>query len=594
MQQKIKIAAAVPEVSLANCRANAAQLLQQITQAVGQGVDLVCFPELSLTGATCGDLFHNELLLSEAEKSLQFLLISTENLSITSLVGLPVRYKGGVYKVSVIFAQGNILGVVPVSLSKREKSVFDDSSVLLAEKQINLCGQTVLCTESFVATDTFTISVTSDFSLLSTPADVLVIPSALPAVVGQVARIRKQVIALASTQAVVFVSAGFGESTTDNVFAGHALIAADKQILAEIEPYSLNAQLVVAEVVLGLSEVDPIISTVFDEAVTQNPFLPKAVCMEECCSEAFVIQTQGLITRLHRTGIKKVVLGISGGLDSTLTLLVCVNAFDKMNLPRNGITGITMPGFGTTGRTYANAVELIRQLGVTFREVSIKNACLQHFADINQPIDKHDAVYENAQARERTQILMDIANQQCSLVVGTGDLSELALGWATYGGDHLSMYCVNGGVPKTMVRNIVSWAADTKQFVAAKNILHDIIDTPVSPELLPADDADCISQKTEDLVGPYELHDFFLYYLLKNGYSPVRIQQLAEQQFSDKYDSAAIKKWLNIFVRRFFTQQFKRSCMPDGPQVFEVSLSPRGGFSMPSDALVDMWLEDLE
>jgi NAD+ synthase (glutamine-hydrolysing) len=601
MQQKIKIAAAVPEVSLMNCKANAEQIVQQIQQAAAQGIDLLCFPELSITGATCGDLFHNELLLSEAEKSLQLSLSATKNRSIVTLLGLPICHKNSVYKITVAFAEGKLLGVVPAPLSKNEKSIFDHPLCLLAEKQIELCGQTVSCNERLIATDKFSIAVASDFSLPAISADILVIPAALPAMVGQAANIRQQAAELSSKQAVVFVSAGFGESTTDGVFAGQALIASGGKLLAETELYACTSQLIAAEVASSASATilkNELPATersrsVEASVITPTPFLPQGISLSDCCAEAFAIQTQSLITRLHRTGIKKVLVGISGGLDSTLALLVCANAFDKMNLPRTNITGITMPGFGTTGRTYQNAVELIKQLGASFREISIKNACLQHFSDINQPTDKHDATYENAQARERTQILMDIANQQGGLVVGTGDLSELALGWATYGGDHLSMYCVNGGVPKTMVRNIVNWAADTEQFLAIKTILHDIIDTPVSPELLPADDAGCISQKTEDLVGPYELHDFFLYYLLKNGYSPAHIQQLAAQEFSGRYDDATIQKWLRIFVRRFFTQHFKRSCMPDGPQVFAVSLSPRSGFSMPSDALVDMWLGDL-
>ncbi|MDR1678563.1 MAG: NAD(+) synthase [Prevotellaceae bacterium] len=611
--QFLKIAASIPEVSLANCQANATQLLQHIQQATKQGVHLLCFPELCLTGASCGDLFHNELLLSEAEKALQVLLTATEDSTITVVATLPVRHKEGVYKVSAVCAKGNLLAVVPTSLSKIEKSIFDAPAELLAEKETSLCGQAVSCSSGFVAAESFSITVSNSFSLPKTATDVLVVPAALPATAGQAELLRKQAATISATQAVVFVSAGFGESTTDGVFAGQALIAGKSEILAETELYKTSAQMITAEItprhaagkinrtakfVETAQKIDNEMSQLRfatpDTTGIQNPFLPPNLNLAECCQEAFAIQTQGLLTRLQHTGINKVLLGVSGGLDSTLALLVCVNVFDKMGIPRKQITGITMPGFGTTGRTYRNAVELIQKLGVSFREISIKEACLQHFNDINQPINKHDTTYENAQARERTQILMDIANQQNALVIGTGDLSELALGWATYGGDHLSMYCVNGGVPKTMVRHIVAWAADTEPFLAVKNNLRDIIDTPISPELLPSNEENTIGHKTEDLVGPYELHDFFLYHLLKSGSSPARLQKSAEQVFTKKYSVAVINKWLRVFLSRFFSQQFKRSCMPDCPQVFEVSLSPRNGFRMPSDASAKIWLEEAE
>ena len=420
--------------------------------------------------------------------------------------------------------------------------------------------------------------------------------------------------------AYVFSSCGFGESTTDTVFAGNAIICENGEVVAESERFKMEEQLVITDI-----DIDKIrhlrqINTTFAESrsmhasvaefvqtlpveekkdttllrkIDSHPFIPSADRIDECCREILSIQSLGLAKRLLHTHAKSSVVGISGGLDSTLALLVCVNTYDMLGLDRKGIVGVTMPGFGTTDRTYHNAVNLMQQLGITVREISIKDACLQHFSDIGHDVNNHDVTYENAQARERTQILMDVANQAAGMVIGTGDLSELALGWATYNGDHMSMYGVNASVPKTLVRYVVEWYANNTDEEIVKQLLLDIVNTPISPELIPADEDGNIKQVTEDLVGPYELHDFFLYQVLEYGYSPAKIYYLACNAFEGEFDAATIKKWLTTFFRRFFNQQFKRSCLPDGPKV-GLSLSPRGDWRMPSDACSRLWLEECE
>ena len=446
--------------------------------------------------------------------------------------------------------------------------------------------------------------------------------SASPEAAGKHAYLR-QLVAQQSARTIaayVYCSAGFGESTTDLVFAGNGIVAENGTILREAERFSPEEQLVVADVDIERLEFERRRNTSFrmNEAATENtviemeipeglrgvvldrdidpmPFVPKdETHRNERCEEIFRIQSHGLAQRMVHTRAEKAVIGISGGLDSTLALLVTVRTFDFLKMDRAGIIGITMPGFGTTDRTYNNALELMRGLGVTIREIPIRDACTQHFQDIGLDPTNRSAAYENAQARERTQILMDVANMEGGLVIGTGDLSELALGWATYNGDQMSMYGVNASVPKTLVRHLVKWAADTEKDAATRATLLDIIDTPVSPELLPADCDGKIAQKTEDLVGPYELHDFYLYNFLRAGYGPAKILLLAEQAFEGSYDRAAILKWLTVFFRRFFSQQFKRSAMPDGPKAGSVSLSPRGDWRMPSDASAAAWLRELE
>ena len=419
----------------------------------------------------------------------------------------------------------------------------------------------------------------------------------------------------------VFSSSGFGESTTDVVFAGNGLIYENGTLLAESERFSFKEQLVISEIDVERLRGERLTNTTFaanigncpgrpaihistefvntrdlslTRSIEAHPFVPQGKELDERCEEIFAIQIAGLAKRLVHTHCKTVVVGISGGLDSTLALLVCAKTFDKLDLPRKGIIGITMPGFGTTDRTYNNALHLMASLGVTIKEISIKESCIQHFNDINHDMTVHDVTYENSQARERTQILMDVANQLGGLVIGTGDLSELALGWATYNGDHMSMYGVNGSIPKTLVKYLVNWVALNGMDNESRITLLDIVDTPISPELIPADENGNIKQKTEDLVGPYELHDFFLYQFRRFGFRPAKIFFLASIAFRDTYDEETIKKWLTIFCRRFFQQQFKRSCLPDGPKVGSVSLSPRGDWRMPSDASAASWLKECE
>ena len=420
----------------------------------------------------------------------------------------------------------------------------------------------------------------------------------------------------------VFSSCGFGESTTDVVFAGNGLIYENGSELAHNKRFSLEEQLVISEIDVERLRAERRINTTFaaskgtvpsdkkplrittefvnskelnlTRTFDMHPFVPQGETLNERCEEVFSIQVAGLAQRLVHTGAKTAVIGISGGLDSTLALLVCVRTFDKLELPRKNIIGVTMPGFGTTDRTYHNALSLMKSLGITIREISIKEACIQHFKDINHDINIHDVTYENSQARERTQILMDIANQTWGMVIGTGDLSELVLGWATYNGDHMSMYGVNGSVPKTLVKYLVKWVAENDIDEESRITLLDIVETPISPELIPADENGEIQQKTEDLVGPYELHDFFLYYFMRFGFRPSKIYYLANIAFKDIYDEETIKKWLSTFFRRFFNQQFKRSCLPDGPKVGSISLSPRGDWRMPSDASSATWLKEIE
>ena len=426
------------------------------------------------------------------------------------------------------------------------------------------------------------------------------------------------------TCAYVYASSGYGESTTDGVYGGSALMYENGELLKENERFQMDSQLIITEIdveklrnrKLKNSDFlrpdfhdltkhleDEEINTEHDKeradipltrSICPTPFIPQGEELDERCREVFNIQVAGLCKRIEHTHCQTAVVGISGGLDSTLALLVCAKAFDKLGRSRKEIVGITMPGFGTTGRTYNNALHLMQSLGVTIREISIKEACIQHFSDIGHDISTHDVTYENSQARERTQILMDVANQLNGMVIGTGDLSELALGWATYNGDHMSMYGVNAGVPKTLIQSLVAWIARHHVDEASATTLMDIIDTPISPELIPADEQGNIKQKTEDLVGPYELHDFFIYHFIRNGFSPKKIFYLAKHAFDGKYNDEVIKKWLTTFCRRFFNQQFKRSCLPDGPKVGSVSLSPRGDWQMPSDACSTEWLKECE
>ncbi len=633
----LKVAAAIPHVRVADCTANAERIVAMSEQAAQRGVEIVVFPELAVTAYTCGDLFLQATLLDAAENALAEIAKASRKLPLTLIVGAPLRHGSTLYNCAVVLAQGRILGVVPKTYIPNYGEFYEQrwfaSGAGIAEETMRAAGQTA----DFGAHLTFEVNGTEfgveicedlwtaippSSQLALNGAKVVFNLSASPEGVGKYAYLR-QLVAQHSARthtAYVYCSAGYGESSTDLVFAGNALIAENGVILRESERFSLEERLTVADVDIERLEFERRRDTSFrmNESTTENtviemevpeglraaaldrdidplPFVPHdATLRTERCEEIFRIQAHGLARRLEHTHCAKAIIGISGGLDSTLALLVAARTFDLLGLDRKGIIGITMPGFGTTGRTHANALELMHGLGVTAREIPIGKACEQHFSDIGLDASDRSAVYENAQARERTQILMDVANMEGGLVIGTGDLSELALGWATYNGDQMSMYGVNASVPKTLVRHLVRWAAETETNAAIRATLLDIVDTPVSPELLPADAEGRIAQKTEDLVGPYELHDFFLYYFVREGCRPAKIQLLAEQAFRDTYDRTTIRKWLTVFFRRFFAQQFKRSAMPDGPKVGSVALSPRGDWRMPSDASAAVWLEDTE
>lgn len=634
----VKVAAAVPHLKVADCNFNVKKIESLIAVAEGKGVQIIIFPEMSITGYTCGDLFGQQILLDEAEMGLMQILNNTRQLDIISILGMPVVINSTVINAAVAIQKGKILGVAAKTYLPNYKEFYEQrwftSSLQTTESSVRLCGQIIPIGSNLIFETTNTIfgieicedlwsTIPPSSSLALQGAEIIFNMSADNEGIGKHDYLR----ALISQQSArciagyVFSSCGFGESTTDVVFAGNGLIYENGSLLAHSERFSMEEQLIISEIDVERIRAERRINTTFAAnkgnlgdkkaihiatefvndkgwALTRcfnpHPFVPKEAELHERCEEIFSIQVAGLAQRLLHTGSKTVVIGISGGLDSTLALLVCVKTFDKLGLPRKNILGITMPGFGTTDRTYQNAVDLMKTLEVSMREISIKEACIQHFKDIDHDINVHDVTYENAQARERTQILMDIANQTCGMVIGTGDLSELALGWATYNGDHMSMYGVNASIPKTLVKYLVQWVAENGIDEASKVTLLDIVDTPISPELIPADENGEIKQKTEDLVGPYELHDFFLYYFLRFGFRPSKIFYLANIAFKEIYDEETIKKWLSTFFRRFFNQQFKRSCLPDGPKVGSISLSPRGDWRMPSDASSAMWLKEIE
>ena len=635
----VKVAAAIPAVKVADCKFNAQQAEAQILVADGKGVQIIVFPELNLTGYSCGDLFGQQVLLEQAEIALMQVMNNTRQLDIISIVGMPVIIEGTRMNCAVVFQKGKILGIVPKTYLANYKEFCEQrwfsSSLSHADNvTVRLCGQlvSVSCNLLFdTPYASFGIELSEDLWAPVPPSSALAVKGAeiifnLSANTEGISKYQylRSLLAQQSARSLagyVFTSCGFGESTTDAVFGGDAFIFENGELLASSKRFSLEEQMVISEIDVERIRSERLMNTSFttsvrayvnhpaihvstemvtgrDVSLTRSiephPFVPSNELLDERCEEIFSIQVMGLAKRLVHTNCHTVVVGISGGLDSTLALLVCVKTFDKLGLPRKGIIGITMPGFGTTDRTYNNALTLMSSLQITTKEISIKDACIQHFQDINHDMSLHDVTYENSQARERTQILMDYANKVGALVIGTGDLSELALGWATYNGDHMSMYGVNGSIPKTLVRYLVNWVAQTGVDVLSRNTLLDIIDTPISPELIPADENGNIKQKTEDLVGPYELHDFFIYHFLRYGARPAKIFYLAEIAFKGVYDSTTIKKWLTTFCRRFFAQQFKRSCLPDGPKVGSISLSPRGDWHMPSDASAAMWLQECE
>ena len=634
----VKVAAAVPAVKVADVEYNVQEMEKLISLADSQQVEIVCFPELSLTGYTCQDLFKEQLLLNKAEEGLIRLLEFTRQLDVICVVGLPVQAGGLLLNCAVVVQGGSILGVVAKTYLPNYNEFYEKrwfaSAQDLNPTQIYLAGTPVRLSaepQLFQTTDgvKFGVEICEDVwapippsnLLTMAGADIVLNCSASDELIGKHQYLRS-LLAQQSARTLsgyVYASCGFGESTQDVVYGGNAMIFENGKLLAEGDRFSFQPQLQTAQIDVERLHTERQTNTTFINAqrgahaqvvvckpvgnehpfqltrpVDAHPFIPNNHNMAETCEEILNIQTAGLAKRLIHTNCQHVVIGISGGLDSTLALLVCVRTFDKLGYNRQGIVGITMPGFGTTDRTHDNATSLMQSLGISQMEISISKAVTQHFLDIGHDATKHDATYENSQARERTQILMDLANKLNALVVGTGDLSELALGWATYNGDHMSMYGVNAGIPKTLIQYLINYIAMIPAFSAQRDTLIDVIHTPISPELTPADAEGNIQQKTEDLVGPYELHDFFLYYFLRYGFRPAKIFMLAQAAFGEAYDKETIKKWLTTFCRRFFSQQFKRSCLPDGPKVGSISLSPRGDWRMPSDASSALWLKECE
>ena len=633
----VKVAAAIPRVEVADCGYNAQEIATQIIEASRQDVQIIVFPELSITAYTCGDLFGHTLLIEEAQKALSQLLEQTADCPLLCVVGMPVVSGDSLFNCAVVFQRGRILGVVPKSYLPNYKEFYEArwfaSGLSAMNDTVELCGNCVpfgtdLLFESRGAVigielcEDLWVPIPPSSHLARQGADIILNLSATNELIGKhtylLSLLRQQ--SARCIAGYVYASAGFGESSTDLVFAGNGVVVENGTILAEAKRFSLTPQLVVSEIDVDRLRTERRVMTSFaqDSWVTENPvrrvafecadvplhltrkiesrpFVPSdSMALNERCEEILDIQAAGLAKRVAHTKAQSAVLGISGGLDSTLALLVAVRVFDKLGLSRSKVIGVTMPGFGTTGRTYRNAMMLMKSLGITVREVPIREACELHFKDIGHDISQQDVTYENSQARERTQILMDIANQTGGLVVGTGDLSELALGWATYNGDHMSMYGVSASIPKTLVKYLVHWVAEHELTGDARATLLDIVNTPISPELIPADENGEIRQKTEDLVGPYALHDFFLYNMLRYGFPPVKLYFLAQQAFDGEFDDDTIKKWLKVFCRRFFNQQFKRSCLPDGPKVGSVSLSPRGDWRMPSDASSALWLKECD
>ena len=633
----ITVAAAIPQVKVADCIFNTQQIESMIAQAEGKGVEVIVFPELCITGYTCQDLFRQRALLEQTETAVMMLLDFTRKLDVITIVGLPVIVGDLLLNCAAVIQKGDLLALIPKTYLPNYSEFYEKrwfaSSQDLHPTEIRFAGTRITVTREPQLIRTcdgaiLGIEICEDVWAPAPPsnrlalagADLIFNLSASDELIGKHAYL-KSVLAQQSARTItgyIYSSSGFGESTQDVVYGGNALIYENGKLIASAERFSMKPQLIISQIdierlrterrtnstyvnaqrgnvasILDAHSITPRDFVMLRE-IDPHPFIPKSKDMKASCDEVLNIQVSGLAKRMLHTNSKNVVIGISGGLDSTLALLVCVKTFDKLGLSRKGIIGVTMPGFGTTDRTYHNAIALMESLGVTIKEINIAKSVMQHFEDIGHDPKVHDVTYENAQARERTQILMDLTNKIGGFVVGTGDLSELALGWATYNGDHMSMYGVNASVPKTLIQYLVRYVAEEMEGDDKKGaeVLLDVLDTPISPELTPADEKGNIKQKTEDLVGPYGLHDFFLYYFLRFGFSPRKIFLLAQHAFEGKYDDETIKKWLTTFIRRFFSQQFKRSCLPDGPKVGSVSLSPRGDWRMPSDAMSTLWIEE--
>ncbi len=629
----VKVAGATPKIRVADCEFNANQIIAQINEAEKNGASLVVFPELCVTGYTCSDLFLQSALLNAAKDAVKKIVFETAELDIISIVGTPIALRQSLFNCAVVIYKGKILGIVP-KINIPNYSEFYEARHFTSGKDFDeglfefngfdnvYFGSNLIFACRQMPDFSFAVEICEDLWTPESPsvelalsgANIICNLSCSDDVIGK-AQYRRNLVKMQSGKLIcgyIYSDSGFGESTTDMVFSGQNIISENASILAESKRFTTG--IIYADVdVAKLSserrrtntfphkkdnfviEFDMNLKrTRLSRTFPQMPFVPAdKTDLANRCEEIITMQATGLATRLAHTGIKNVVLGLSGGLDSTLALIVCVHAFDMLFLDRKNIHTVTMPCFGTTKRTKSNAQLLAEAYGVSFEDIDITLAVRQHFSDINHNESITDITYENSQARERTQILMDLSNKYSGLVIGTGDLSELALGWATYNGDHMSMYAVNVSIPKTLVRYLTAYEAEKSEGIL-KNVLLDVLDTPVSPELLPPDNNGEIAQKTEDVVGPYELHDFFLYYLVRFGFSPSKIYYLAKQSFEGKYDNPTIKKWLTVFIKRFFSQQFKRSCLPDGPKVGSVTLSPRGDWRMPSDASVNLWLKDLE
>jgi len=632
----LKVAAISPKLVVANCQYNGNEIINAVKEYDEQ-VSFIVFPELSITGYTCQDLFFQNTLLTSSKQTLSNILEETKYTSVVFIVGMPLKHNNRLYNVAIVMQSGKILGVVP-KIYLPNYSEFYEKRWFASGKDIN-CNINILGFEVPFSSNTifaskgkeqasFAIEICEDLWATIPPssyhvkkgAHMIFNLSASNELVGKY-EYRKQLVAQQSAKGIcgyVYCSSNINESSTDLVYGGHTIIAENGILLEEGKRFSFEQSAIISEFDIEALSHDRVKNTVFMEddiyaeynyvsynlneisikklnrTINKTPFVPNDIDkLKIRCEEIFNIQASGLAKRIKHIGLKKVVLAISGGLDSTLALLVTVKAFSKLNLDHKGIIAITMPGFGTTDRTYNNAVSLIKKIGAEFREISIKEACLLHFKDIDFDLNNHDTTYENVQARERYQIAMDVANKEGGMVIGTGDLSELALGWCTYNGDHMSMYSVNSSIPKTLVKYLINYVANDEKNKGIKEILGSIMDTPISPELLPPDENGEIKQKTEDILGPYIVHDFYLYNIIRKGYNPAKVLFLAKQVFKNTYDTTQLVKWLKVFIKRFFSQQFKRSCMPDGPKVGSINLSPRGDWRMPSDASYEIWLKDL-
>lgn len=635
----IKAAAVTPSVKVADVDYNTAEIISKMHEAAAEGAKIIVFPELCISGYSCRDIFYNDLLLDKCSEALLKIAADTDRIDAIVFVGLPVRVSGKLYNAAAALSRGRILGLVPklnipnygefYETRQFEQGFIYPIDLMIDGHEVPFGAGLMFCCRSMPLLK-IGVEICEDLWVPAPPSTRLALAgafvtanlSASNEITGK-SLYRRELVAGQSARtysAYIYANASWEESTQDVVFAGHNIIAEAGTVLAESSLFSTG--ITVTELDLNLLSSRRAHMSTFPSAVndTDGGFVPEEIYFDleqsetgltryidphpfvpsdsarraRRCEEILDIQTYGLMKRIRHTGAKAAVIGISGGLDSTLALVAAVRAFDKLGLSREGIIGVTMPGFGTTDRTYDNAVSLIKELGISFREINISESVRLHFKEIGHDESVHDTTYENCQARMRTMLLMDIANQAGGMVVGTGDMSELALGWATYNGDHMSMYGVNAGVPKTLVRYLVRYYADSCGSGKVRDILYDVLDTPVSPELLPPQSDGSIAQRTEDLVGPYELHDFFLYHFMRNNSSPKRILRLAEHAFGDSYDRATLLKWEKNFFRRFFSQQFKRSCLPDGPKVGTVCLSPRGDLRMASDTSSALWLSELD